>query len=174
MKVEDKKNSKYLTFTMDLQSLLMSPKSNVSSLYYKMKLSIHNLTFFNLETKDGFCFLWNESEGSLSSNEFASITSSLVLSLLPLPEGKEKIILFSDGCSYQNRSTNISNALLHIAVTKQIVIEQKYLEVGHTQMEADSIHSTIERRLRHKNINVPADYIVVVKEARMAQPYSVE
>lgn len=92
---------------MDLQALLMSPKSNVSALYYKMKLSVHSFTFFNLETKDGYSFLWNETVGLLSSNEFASIISRFLLSLLPLPEGKEKIILYSDGCAYQKRSTNI-------------------------------------------------------------------
>lgn len=173
-KEKDKINTKGLTFTMDLQALLMSPKSNVSSLYYKMKLAVHNFTFFNLETKDGYSFLWNETEGLLSSNEFASIISKFLLSLIPLSEGKDKIILYSDGCAYQNRSTNISNALLHISVTNHVIIEQKYLEVGHTQMEADSIHSTIERRLRYKNINVPADYISVIKEARMSQPYTVQ
>lgn len=172
-KTKDKENPNILSFTMDLQALLLCPKSNVSSLYYKMKLAVHNLTFFNLGTKDGHCFLWNETEGCLSSNEFASIISSFVLSLLPLPEGKDKIVLFSDGCSYQNRNTNVSNALLHISITKEVVIEQIYLEVGHTQMEADSIHSTIERKLRKKNIYVPADYISVIKEARMLQPYDV-
>ncbi|XP_039295862.1 uncharacterized protein LOC120354035 [Nilaparvata lugens] len=173
-KNNDKENKKYLTFTMDLQALLMCPKSTVSSLYYKMKLSVHNMTFFNLETKDGYCFLWNETEGGLSSNEFGTIISSFVLSLLPLPTDKEKIILYSDGCAYQNRSAIICNALLHIAITKKVVIEQKYLEVGHTQMEADSIHSTIERRLRLRNIQVPADYISVIREARISQPYSVQ
>lgn len=173
-KNNDKDNKKYLTFTMDLQALLMCPKSTVSSLYYKMKLSVHNMTFFNLDTKDGYCFLWNETEGCLSSNEFGSIISNFVLSLLPLPTDKEKIILYSDGCAYQNRSTNICNALLHIAVTKKVIIEQKYLEVGHTQMEADSIHSTIERRLRFRSIQVPADYIAVIKEARISQPYLVQ
>ena len=33
-------------------------------------------------------------------------------------------------------------------------------------MECDSMHSTIERKLKRKIINVPADYIAVCKSAR--------
>ena len=134
---------------MDLQSLLLCPRSNISSLYYKTKLAVHNFTIFNIKTADGHCFIWNETEGGLTSNEFSTIITSFILSQLPLPNNANKIILYSDGCCYQNRNSTLSNALLHIAITKQIVIEQKYLEKGHTQMEADSMHSTIERRLRN-------------------------
>lgn len=172
-KEKDKEEEKNLVYTMDLQALLLSPRSTVSSLYYKTKLAIHNFTFFDLHTTNGYCFLWNETEGNLTSNEFASIISQFVLSRLPLPLGKEKIILYSDGCAYQNRCCAVSNALLHISSTKEVIIEQKYLEVGHTQMEADCIHSTIERRLQNKKINVPAEYVQVCEQARKCKPYTV-
>nr|CAH7754512.1 unnamed protein product [Callosobruchus chinensis] len=52
--------------------------------------------------------------------------------------------------------------------------EKKFLEKGHTQIEADSIHSTIERKLRHTNINVPADYVAICRNARRnPRPYTV-
>lgn len=139
-----------------------------------MKLSVHNLTFFYLKTTNSNCFLWNETEGCLTSNDFASVTSHFVQSQLPLPDEKKNIVLFSDGSSYQIRSCNVSNALLHIASTKKVIIEQKYLEVEHTQMEADAIHLTIEKRLENRKINVPADYITVCQEDRKRQPYSVQ
>ena len=42
-------------------------------------------------------------------------------------------------------------------------------------MEADSMHAAIERRLKNKIINVPAEYINVCREARKnPQPYSVK
>lgn len=148
-KEKDKEDQTVQTFAMDLQSLLQSPRSNVSALYYKLKLSIHYFTIINLNTKDGFCFMWNETEGGITSNEFSTILSNFVLSQLPLSEVKSKIVLYSDGCAYQNRSNPLANALLHLSTTKNIIIEQKYLEVGHTQMEADSMHSLIERRLKN-------------------------
>ncbi|GFU78414.1 uncharacterized protein TNCV_2300301 [Trichonephila clavipes] len=44
----------------------------------------------------------------------------------------------------------------------------------HMQMECDSMHSVIERALRHKRINVPADYAYVAKKACKKNPYEAE
>lgn len=56
-----------------------------------------------------------------------------------------------------------------------VTIEQKYLEKGHTQMEADSMHSCIERKLRNVSINVPAEYVGVCLHARQnPRPYIVK
>lgn len=63
---------------MDLQSVLLCPKSTVSLLYYKMKLVVHNFTIFNVKAKDGYCFIWNETEGGVGSNEFASILIAFI------------------------------------------------------------------------------------------------
>nr|CAH7749533.1 unnamed protein product [Callosobruchus chinensis] len=38
-------------FTMELEAVLLSPKSTVSTVYYKMKLAVHNFTLFNLKTR---------------------------------------------------------------------------------------------------------------------------
>lgn len=48
-----------------------------------------------------------------------------------------------------------------------VSIEQKFLEPGHTQMECDSVHSAIERKLKNREIHLPSDYIRVTKEARI-------
>ncbi|XP_071054382.1 uncharacterized protein [Onthophagus taurus] len=76
-------------------------------------------------------------------------------------------------CTSQNRNSTLANALINLSMTLEITIEQKYLEKGHTQMEADSMHSTIERRMRHTDINVPADYVNICLKAREKQPYKV-
>lgn len=81
-------------------------------------------------------------------HELSTSIPNIVVLQLSLPEGKEKIGLFSDEFSYQIRCTNLSSALLHVSSTKMVKIEQKFLEVGHTQIEADSMHSATERRLK--------------------------
>lgn len=43
---------------------------------------------------------------------------------------------------------------------------QKYLEKGHTQMEYDSEHSVMERRLRDRDICVPGECATVIWGAR--------
>jgi hypothetical protein len=75
------------------------------------------------------------------------------------------IILYSDGCSYQNRNVNLSNALAAFAVENSIEIQQKFLVVGHTQMECDSVHAKIENKCRNKEIYIPYDYIRITEEA---------
>lgn len=152
----------------DVQAVLLCPVSKISTLYYKTKLCVHNLCFKNLKTTDAHSYLWNESEGGVNAEEFASIwVNFLETYLAPLltPECN-RIVIYTDGCGYQNRNAVMSNALLNFAVKNKVFIEQKYLEVGHTQMEVDSMHAAIERNCKNKVINVPADYINIIKYAR--------
>ena len=69
-----------LVFTVDLQSLVLSPKLDASVLYYRSKLSVHNFTIYDLKTNDGFCYIWNETEGGLSANEFSSNLDNITTS----------------------------------------------------------------------------------------------
>ncbi|KAG8254785.1 hypothetical protein J6590_108141, partial [Homalodisca vitripennis] len=48
----------------------------------------------------------------------------------------------------QNKNAILSNALLHLSMESNVVIEQKWLVKGHTQMECDSVHSKIESLLQ--------------------------
>lgn len=176
-KEKDKQAEDAITFTMDLQSVLLSPKTNVSAMYYKTKLIVHNFTIYNLQTKEAYCFLWNEAEGQTTAQEFTSILIYFLEDKV-VPKAKETgkiIILFSDGCSSQNRNSILSNALFHLASVNNVSILQKYLTKGHTQMEVDSMHSSIERVLKRTKIHLPADYIEVCKSARRSPfPYQVE
>ncbi|CAB3249531.1 unnamed protein product [Arctia plantaginis] len=60
----------------------------------------------------------------------------------------------------------MANALLNMSVEHNVSITQKYLDHSHTQMECDSVHATIERKLKNREIHVPSDFISVTKEAR--------
>nr|CAH7723246.1 unnamed protein product [Callosobruchus chinensis] len=102
------------------ESVLLSPKLTVSSMYYKQKLIVHNFTIFNLKTGKGYCFLWNETEGSVTSNEFATlVVYFLENEVLPKSDGSEEVILFSDGCTGQNRTSTLSNALLNFCMANK-------------------------------------------------------
>lgn len=122
--------------------------------------------------------MWHEGEGDLKANCFASILCSfLTTEILPGIDydNKPLIIFYSDGCGAQNRNVLLSNALLNLAMENDLCIVQKYLEKGHTQMECDSMHSTIERKIQGRVINVPADYIQLAKTARkFPRPYTVK
>lgn len=173
---KDKENEKFL-YTVDVQAVLLSPKSNISSLYYKTKLCVHNLCYFDLNNKDGFCYLWHEGEGGLNAEEFSSCFHFFIENqVIPfIGEEKRKVVFWSDGCTYQNRNSLLANVAVNLAKQYKITIEHKYLEVGHTQMPVDSMHSTIERRLKKRRINVPAEYAFHCKRARLKpRPYNVK
>nr|CAH7744796.1 unnamed protein product [Callosobruchus chinensis] len=145
-------------------------------MYYKTKLIVHNYTIYNLKSKEAYCYLWNETEGQLTSNEFSSIlVYFLETEIIPKLDSFRTIIIYSDGCTGQNRNAILANALLHVATIHKVTILQKYLLKGHTQMEVDSIHSCIERVLKNTKINLPADYIEICRKARQKPfPYKVE
>lgn len=162
-KERDTKTEKNV-FTMDMQSVLLSPYLKASAIYYKTKLANHDFTLFDNKTKDGYCYFWHEGEGGLTANEFATIVCKFIDSLTTEPG--ETLIFYSDGCTYQNRNVTMANALSNMAMNKNVIIIQKILEKGHTQMQCDSMHSTIERRVRNKNIYCPKNYVLAALKAR--------
>ena len=128
---------------------------------------------YNLQTGKVLCYFFTEVEADLSANTFATCVRDCLADVLD-DNAVTRIILYSDGCGYQNRNSTLSNALLEFSIAHQIVIEQKYLEKGHTQMEVDSVHSVIEKKLRGREVFFPGDYVQAMKEARPTKPYIVK
>lgn len=176
-KVEDKAKAQedrsVLTYAMDLKAVLLAPRLNAAANYYKTKLKVRNWTFKNLATKEVICYVWHEAAGGLESDVFASIATKFIKLEIDLKK-PVKIIFWSDGCAYQNRNVKLANALLELSITTGVIIEQKYLEVGHTQMEVDAVHSTIEKQLtKRREVYLPSDYIDIMRSARRQDPYEV-
>ncbi|MES9905049.1 MAG: hypothetical protein ABW168_20530 [Sedimenticola sp.] len=172
-KCENDDTGACVVITMDVQSVLLSPRLQASAMYYKTKLACHNFTVYDLKSKEVTCYFWHEGEGDLTSDSFSSCITDYIETLTEDQNVKE-IIIYSDGCCYQNRNVGLSNTLLKLAVDKHVTITQKYLEKGHTQMEVDSAHSVIERKLKKKPIYVPYNYVEVMSQARPSQPYKVK
>ena len=170
---EEHIGEKVLVVTMDLQALLTCPRPKIqaSALYYRTKLSVHNFTVYNVASKEALCYIWDETNGGVTANEFASC---IVDYLQGAAESYERVIIYSDGCTYQNRNAILANALKYFATRSGKTIEQKILERGHTQMEVDSVHATIEKRIRGENVYTPHHYVQIVEQARRKAPYQVK
>ncbi|KAL4719700.1 hypothetical protein ACJJTC_007889 [Scirpophaga incertulas] len=115
---------------------------------------LHNFTIYNLENKDVHCYWFYECTAGLVASAYTTciidcLKKTLSKKLLP-------IIIYSDGCTVQNRNAVLSNALLELAMDYNIQVEQKILEKGHTQMEVDSCHSAIECQIKHRDIYLPS------------------
>ncbi|VEN42000.1 unnamed protein product [Callosobruchus maculatus] len=169
---EKAKEGKCLAFVMDVQAVKLCPVNNANKFYFKTRLKVHNFTIYNLKTHHCTNYWWNETEGDLSSSVF---TTMIIDHLNEHCDNDLPIVLWSDGCPYQNRNAVLSNALPQCAVNHKKLVIQKYLEPGHTQMECDSVHSLIERKLHNREIELPTDYVKVTREARLKPaPYDVK
>lgn len=158
-----------LVITMDMQSVLLCPKLLVSEQYYKTKLAIHNFTIYIKNTRDAHLYVWHEGDGGVTAN---NITSCIIQFLKDHCMSYKKVVLISDGCAYQNRNKVLCSALSNLSLLTGIEIEQIILEKGHTMMEVDSVHSTLER-VFNPPIYSPSDYISRMNQARPSQPYIV-
>lgn len=175
-KENDKKRSKadksYHAATFDLQAILSTPCSLVSQIFYKRKLNCYNLSVYSLGDGKASCFVWNESDAERGSCEIATC---LTLYIKALPPSVKHVVFFSDTCAGQNRNKFMTAAMLH-AVKESPTLEsiaQKFLESGHSQMECDSIHATIENAKRKTEIHAPCEWDTVIRMARKKDPYSV-
>ncbi|MES9881873.1 MAG: hypothetical protein ABW185_13425 [Sedimenticola sp.] len=159
--------------TFDLQAVLSCPCTDVGELYYKRKLSCYNLSFYSLGTKSGTCYMWNETQAQRGSCEIATCLLTYINSISSASTSRIKEITFySDTCSGQNRNQFVTAALLHALRDSNSIekINQKYFEKGHSQMESDSIHSTIEHAKGKTEIYQPSQWNTVVSMARRKNP----
>ena len=167
-----KQDNTYYVATFDLESVLYTPCSLVSTLYYLRKLSVYNLTIYAHGDAKGSCYMWDESQGKRGSCEIATC---LLYQLRSLPSSVTEATFFSDTCTGQNRNQFVAAALLHavLNIPSIKIINQKFLETGHTEMEVDSMHAAIEFAKRNLPIHTPSDWHTVLRSARRKHPYVV-
>lgn len=167
-----KSDKSYCTASFDLQSVLITPCSLVSTMYYKRKLSSYNLTIYSHGTQNGVCFVWDETQGRRGSCEIATC---LLYYLRSLPTSVTHVSLYSDSCPGQNRNQFVATCLIYAVQTipNLSTVDHKFLETGHTQMECDSIHAAIEFAKKHTPIYIPSEWHTVIRMARKKNPYVV-
>ncbi|GFO46813.1 cation-transporting ATPase [Plakobranchus ocellatus] len=131
-KAKDKKEAQErngaVMICMDLQGVLLAPSISSSSTYFKTKLTVHNFTLYNMVTKDAVCYVWHKAEGGLISNKFTSCIIDHLSSLL----GANKIVLYCDGCIYQNKNSVLASALSAFSLQREYEVQQKYFVKGET------------------------------------------
>ncbi|CAG9840582.1 unnamed protein product [Diabrotica balteata] len=76
------------------------------------------------------------------------------------------VVIYSDGCNYQNRNSVLSNAILHLSMNSGVTIIHKYLEVGHTYTEGDSVNSHIEATFEDLDVLLPSQFVALLEVAR--------
>jgi len=165
-------DSTFVTATFDFQKVLSAPSGQASLLYYKRKLSIYNFTIYHMGARKGICNVWDESTGKRGANEVASCLLRFMTKEVGL--GAREFSFYSDNCSGQNRNRFIYAAYAHFAAQHRVSVTHRFLEPGHTQMEADSVHAQIEKAKQHCKIFTPQQWYGVMASAKKTgHPYEV-
>jgi hypothetical protein len=114
---------------------------------------------------DGFCYVWDECNGKQGSNEIGSC----ILQYINVPETVTHIASFSDTCGGQNRNQFVTTAMLYAVNIKPNLqtIDLKFMESGHSYLECDSMHATIEKKRKHQKVYTTGEWAVVISSARI-------
>lgn len=148
----------------DLQKVLNCPHSQTSLSFYKNKLSLYNLTIFDLRIKEGHCYLWTEVDAHKGSNEIG--TNVLRFIEVKVAEGCNEFVLWSDSPTGQNRNRMVFSSFMQAAARLKIKITHRFFESGHSYSEADSMHALIEREAHMKEIYTPDEWISLISTAK--------
>ncbi|XP_073952058.1 uncharacterized protein [Choristoneura fumiferana] len=171
---EDARNNapKVVCATYDFQKILHCPSGEVSLFYYKRKLSLMHFTVFDTGIKEASCYLWPENVAKRGANEVGSCLLSFIEK--KVSNGAMDIRFWSDNCSGQNRNRVIYSLYMYASNKYNVDITHRFLESGHTQQEADSVHALIERTAKGKIIYTPDQWYALVRWAKTNnEPYNV-
>jgi len=157
----------------DLEKVLNCPHVEASSYYYHRKLSLYNLSVYSLGSGDVYCYLWNETQAKRGANEIASCLLKFLKK--QVKAGYKSFVFFSDNCAGQNRNRFIATLWWYAVTTLRNItsITHNYLDVGHTQNENDTVHSTIERVSRRASLYTPEQWSAVIATASSKKSYNV-
>lgn len=109
-KAADKAAPGVLAVCFDLMKVFNAPKLAIGKAYYKRKLAVYNLTFFNLNTSQGRCYVWHKGVAGRGANE---ISTCVIKYLRDIDEAGEHrhVVLYSDTCGGQNRNRIVITAI---------------------------------------------------------------
>lgn len=176
-KQADKASDKVVT-VYDLQAVLPCPIGNAPRLYYVSKLNVLNLTMFELQANQAYCYLWHEAEAKRGADEIGSCVWYYLRNLqenVSNSADKSKVldvIFYTDNCAGQNKNRFIISLYMYAVSTLKSVqsITHKFLITGHTQNEGDHVHSVIEKAVvksrKSGPICVPEQYATIIRQAK--------
>ena len=115
-------NTDTVVYTADTEVLLIAPFNDANCMFFRTKLNLHNFTFFNLHDKEVMNYLWTEVNGDLEAPTFVSCYISELKYVKKKYPNVSTIILWTDGCCYQNRNAVLSSALANFAKKNKVNI----------------------------------------------------
>lgn len=148
-----------------MEKVLSIPLSQVGIFHYKRKYPIYNFTVYDATHKNGYCHVWHYQIAKRGAIEIGSCLWQFLMR--EHEKGIKNISFYSDGCGGQNKHRFIFALYIFASEKLQINITHRFFETGHGQSEGDSMHSTIERELKHKVVYTPDQMYVIIMNAKV-------
>ena len=149
--------------SFDLQKILSTPCLNVSKMYYLSKYTVYNLVIKSVFSGHGDCYMWGEVDGKKGANEIGTGIYKYIEKKTAAGNIKE-FIFYSDNCPGQNLNRILPICYMYCAKKFGVTITHKFLQVGHTQMGCDTVHSVIiERKKKSIKVYTPDQWQTVVE-----------
>ena len=159
-----------MSVTFDLQSVLQIPSFQASLTYYMLKLCVYNLTVYEQRNpSNAHCYTWQETEGKRGAIEIGTCIYEYLKSL---PNTIKEVSLWSDTYSGQNRNQYIATMFLFAlkSLPHLSKITHNYLESGHSSMEVDSMHSSIESEKKNCIVFSMIDWVFYFQKSSERPP----
>ena len=156
-----------LVVSFDLENIFALPKSDVSSHFYRRKMTTYNMTACVQRTK-AYCAVWSENLSGCSGNDIASSIIAVLNKIVDDHPDCQNLVLWSDSCVPQNRNSLMSLALQIFVKERDLVsITQRFCEPGHSSIQdIDSVHSVIERSIRLHEVHSPLSLVRHLKNIK--------
>ncbi len=164
-----KSSADHTLLTFDLMQNLPVPTLTHGSMFYSRQLWVYNFGIHNSTTGSATVCLWNE---AIAGNGDLLLPPQQYLDRLP-PQIK-KLTVYSDSCFGQNRNFQMVCFWNQQLLGRFEQIDHKFLVSGHTYLPNDRDFAHIEKRKDSARVYVPADWEVVVREARPRTPFDVK
>lgn len=154
--------------SFDLQKCLPTPHLQCGTAYYCRQLYTLNFTMFSTEGNRNMadCYIWDETKARRGSQE---VGSCLLKDLTKMDRAIDLVNYYSDRCSDQNLNFVICLTFLRFIrernlVGRDMTIRHKFMVSGHSHMEVDSVHASIERAKTRSTIDIetPRDWAVFI------------
>lgn len=159
-----------------MQKVLNTPHGDSMMLYYSRKLSVYNFTIYESSTRRGYCNVWTEIDANRGANEICTCLYNYIKKIDSCGLTRT-LLLYCDSCYGQNKNKFVLSMIRYaLSQCKNIkTIQINYLIPGHTYMPVDSVHATIETKIRKCIVWAPSQWPTIMELARLdPEPNKVE
>ena len=162
-KGRDKEEEDILIVVFDLQNVVTLPKAEISSFFYKRKLTVLNYVKRKVTVQCGL------------SNDIASAFIAMIERIVKDYPRYADIVVWSDSCVPQSRNSYIAHAVIefmtghpHIASTTM-----EYSIRGHgCVQEVDNMHKKIGDAMKVREFYSPFSFLRVLLQVDRKNPYT--